>query len=66
VTHNGDVIENSTESTESSEQASDTPPKYPAAWQPEAEHPASGQEDAANIQNELVKGKDSGNPRKET
>jgi hypothetical protein len=66
LTHNGDVIENSNESTESSEQATDNAPIHAEGGQPEAEHPASGQEDAASIQNELVVGNDSGNPGKET
>jgi hypothetical protein len=62
LTHIGDVIENSNESTESSEQASDNAPIYTAAGQPESEHPGSGQEDAAHTQNKLVDGNYSGSP----
>jgi hypothetical protein len=62
LTHIGDVIENSNESTESSEQATDNAPIYAAAGQPESERPASGQEDASNTQNKLVDGNDSGSP----
>jgi hypothetical protein len=61
LTHNGDMTADSNKSIEQ-----DHSPMHIEAEQPTAEQPASGQEDATSIHEDLGTGNDCGDPGKET